>query len=149
MRGCVGHYHEFAALLVVPQAHAFLCKTMINNINNFGVINFYENSNSNHHSENKQTEDITPVEEDELFCRITKEAYDKGKAQQVEAELRSACVSAPKLVKTIRTNEALGYLDTQNLSSVELYELLNEHYHLPFKPHAFSVARSKRPLDFS
>jgi hypothetical protein len=106
-----------------------------------------------------RAEDITPDSSssvspesnsgNSLFCRITKEAYDKGKAQQVEAELRSACVSAPKLVKTIRTNEALGYLDTQNLSSVELYELLNEHYHLPFKPHAFSVARSKRPLDFS
>ena len=106
-----------------------------------------------------RAEDITPDSSssvspesnsgNSLFCRITKEAYDKSKAQQVEAELRSACVSAPKLVKTIRTNEALGYLDTQNLSSVELYELLNEHYHLPFKPHAFSVARSKRPLDFS
>lgn len=91
-----------------------------------------------------QPENTTPQNEpDELFCRITQQAYDKGKAPQVEDELRSASVSAPKLVKAIRTNEALGYLDTQNLSSVELYNLLNEHFGLPFKTHTFSVARSK------
>ena len=78
-----------------------------------------------------------------LFCRITKAAYDQGKAQQVELELRSACVSAPKLIKTIRINEALGYLDTQNLSSVTLYELLNEHFGLPFKLRNFEIYRSK------
>ena len=78
-----------------------------------------------------------------LFCRITKAAHDKGKAQQVESELRSACVSAPKLVKAIRTNEALGYLDTQNLSSVDLYDLLNEHFGLTFKQRNFDYYRSK------
>ncbi len=144
MRGCVGHYHEFAALLVVPQTHAFLCKTMVNNINNFGVINFYENNNSNSKREQAKCEDITPVEtSDKLFCRITKHAHDKGMAQQVEDELQSACVSAPKLVKAIRTNEALGYLDTQNLSSVELYNLLNEHFGLTFRVRTFQDYRSK------
>ena len=117
---------------------------MVNNINNFGVINFYENDNSNHRSENKQAVDVTPVEtSDNLFCCITQQARDKGKAQQVEAELKSACTSAPKLVKAIRTNEALGYLDTQNLSSVELYNLLNEHFGLSFKLRNFDTYRSK------
>lgn len=78
-----------------------------------------------------------------LFCRITQEAYDKNQAQYVENDLRSACVSAPKLVKAIRTNEALNYLDTKNLSSVELYNLLNAHYGLPFKSHQFTICRSK------
>lgn len=78
-----------------------------------------------------------------FFCRITKAAYDAGKAPVVEDELRSACVSAPKLVKAIRTNEALGYLDTQNLSSVELYNLLNEHFGLTFKLRNFDTYRSK------
>lgn len=81
-----------------------------------------------------------------VFCRITKEARDAGKAKQVEEELRRACVSAPKLIKAIRTNEALGYLDTQNLSSKELYDLLNEHFNLPFTSHNFTVYRSK-PID--
>ena len=78
-----------------------------------------------------------------LFCRITEEAKQKGKAQIVEAELHSACISAPKLISAIRTNEALGYLDTKNLSSVELYNLLNEHFHLPFKLRNFDTYRSK------
>lgn len=57
---------------------------MINNINNFGVINIYENNNSNAKKEQANVEDITPVEmSDKLFCRITNHAYDKGKAQQV------------------------------------------------------------------
>lgn len=117
---------------------------MINNINNFGVINFYENGSSNSKKEQANVEDITPVETSEtLFCRITQAAYDKGKAQQVEAELKSACTSAPKLVKAIRTNEALGYLDTQNLSSVELYNLLNEHFGLTFRVRTFQDYRSK------
>ena len=78
-----------------------------------------------------------------LFGRITKAAYDQGKAQMVELELRSACVSAPKLIKAIRFYEALGYLDTKNLSSVTLYELLNEHFGLPFKQRNFTNYSSK------
>lgn len=78
----------------------------------------------------------------QLFNRITKAAYDMGVAQKVEDELRSAIVSAPKLLKAIRTNEALGYLDTKNLSSKELFDLLDEHFHLPFKYRQFAAARS-------
>lgn len=78
-----------------------------------------------------------------LFCCITQAAYDKGVAQQVEDELRSACKSAPKLIKAIKTNEALGYLDTKNLSSKDLYDLLNEHFGLPFERRNFRFYRSK------
>ena len=94
-----------------------------------------------------RAEDVTPAEEQKtekgLFCRITKTAYDKGVAQQVEEELCSACVSAPKLVKALNTNDALGYTDTQNLYSTDLYDMLNDHYGLPFKKHQFTVCRSK------
>ena len=83
------------------------------------------------------------LREDNLFCRITKAAYDKGKAQVVEAELRSASVSAPKLIKAIRTNEALGYLDTQNLSSTEMFRMLKAHFKPRFDLRAFQLARSK------
>ncbi len=34
---------------------------MVNNINNFGVINFYESNSANSHSESKQVEDISPL----------------------------------------------------------------------------------------
>ena len=70
---------------------------------------------------------------DAFFCRITDEARKNDKAKAVEEELRCACISAPKLIKAIRTNEALGYLSTKHLSSIELYNLLHEHFNLPFK----------------
>ena len=78
-----------------------------------------------------------------FFCRITDEAREKNKAKALEEELRRACISAPKLMAAIRTNEALGYLNTQNLSSKDLYDLLNEHFHLPFQLHNFTKYRSK------
>ena len=94
-----------------------------------------------------EAEDITPVQEEKpakgLFCRITQAAYNKGVAQQVDDELRSASISAPKLVKALNTNEALGYTDTKNLPSTELYRLLDEHYDLAFDVRAFQIARSK------
>ena len=99
-------------------------------------------------------EDVTPEDassssapdvrsEKSLFCRITKAAYEKGVAQQVDDELRSATVSAPKLIKAINLNEALGYLDTKDLFSTDLYDMLNEHYHLPFKLRTFQDNRGK------
>lgn len=78
-----------------------------------------------------------------LFCRITREAYEQHKEQNVEDELRSACTGAPKLIRVIRTNEALGYLDTANLSAKELYDLLNEHFGLSFGLRTFQLARSQ------
>ena len=100
-----------------------------------------------------EAEDITPDSSssvspesnsgNSLFCRITKAAYEKGVAQNVEDDLRSACVSAPKLVKKVKLNEALGYLDTEDLPSTDLYDLLNEHYHLPFKIRTFQDNRGK------
>lgn len=99
-------------------------------------------------------EDVTPEDassssapdvrsEKSLFCRITKAAYEKGVAQQVDDALRSATVSAPKLIKAINLNEALGYLDTKDLFSTDLYDMLNEHYHLPFKLRTFQDNRGK------
>ena len=113
--------------------------------NNYGTVNY------NYYTVTSAPQAVTPEAETttaeeptlNVFCRITDEARKAGKAQAVENELRSACISAPKLIKAIRTNEALGYLDTQNLSSKDLYELLDEHFHLPFTRHNFTVYRSK------
>ena len=95
-----------------------------------------------------QAEDVTPVEEEKgttgmLFPRITKAAYEEGKAQSVDDELRSASVSAPKLVKTLNINEALGYLDTKNMSTRDLYKQLNDCYHLSFGEDNFRKYRAK------
>lgn len=119
--------------------------------NNYGII---------HHIENSQVQigprgEIAPakkeqaanetevVNETDIFCHITQHAIETGHAQEVEDALRSAAVSAPKLVKAIKTNEALGYLDTQNLTSQALYDMLNEHFGLAFKYRQFVAERSK------
>ena len=80
---------------------------------------------------------------DSVICLLTDQCRKEGKTEIVEAELRSACVSAPKLIKAIRTNEALGYLDTKNMSSQALYNALNDYFGLPFKAHNFAKYRSK------
>lgn len=95
-----------------------------------------------------EVEDIQPIQEEKSkpkgICPcITKAAHDAGKAQDVDSELRSASTSAPKLVKAITTNEALGYVDTKNMTSEDLYNLLNEYYNLPFKARCFRYYRSK------
>lgn len=143
-------HYKFADFAVYPSRLCFFITTMTANINNFGVINFYENNAHKQEPAKKAQpvcEDIEPVQvktaDKGLFCRITKAAYDKGVAQQVEDELQSASVSAPKLVKAINTNEALGYLDTKNLSSKELYNLLDEHFGLSFEVRNFRNYRSK------
>ena len=120
---------------------------------NYGTINNYYGfspSSSSAASDNHPKEDssfasdnLSDSSSSSLFCRITKAAYEKGVAQNVEDDLRSACVSAPKLVKKVKLNEALGYLDTEDLPSTDLYDLLNEHYHLPFKIRTFQDYRGK------
>ena len=78
---------------------------------------------------------------DSVFCLLTDQCRKEGKAQEVENELRSACVSAPKLIKAIRTNEALGYLDTKNMSSQALYNALNDYFGLKYTVRNFTKYR--------
>lgn len=122
-----------------------------NQYNNCVIYNapvYNTNTTNNYYPQTAPVcEDVTPVQEQKptkgLFCRITKAAYDKGVAQQVDDDLRSASVSAPKLCKAIKLNEALGYLDTKDMHSTDLFDLLNEHYHLSFKVRTFQDCRSK------
>ena len=76
------------------------------------------------------------------FALLTDLCIKEGKAQAVEAELRSAASgSAAKLVAAIRTNEALGYLDTKNMSSQALYDVLNDRFGLEYKYQNFAKYR--------
>ena len=73
---------------------------------------------------------------------LTAQCIQEGKAEAVEAELRSAAKgSAAKLIAAIRTNEALGYLDTKNMSSQALYDALNAYFGLRYKYQNFAKYR--------
>ena len=76
------------------------------------------------------------------FPLLTAQCIQEGKAEAVEAELRSAAKgSAQKLMQCIRTNEALGYLDTKNLSSQALYDALNAYFGLRYGVRNFTKYR--------
>lgn len=93
--GAWGISTSFAALLIVPQAHTFFIKTMVANINNFGVINFYENNASKQESTKKAEpvcEDITPIQEEKVIDSIifTKKAKKEGKIDLIIQALRKS-----------------------------------------------------------
>jgi len=78
---------------IKPSPVPFLLKTMVNNINNFGVINFYENNHSEQKKEQaKVPEDITPVEpEPEDKPKSPKDIWgipQKGKYNQVREYIK-------------------------------------------------------------
>jgi len=76
------------------------------------------------------------------FGLLTAQCIQEGKAEAVEAELRSAANgSAAKLIAAIRTNEALGYLDTKNMSSQALYDALNAYFGLRYSVRNFTKYR--------
>ena len=80
--------------------------------------------------------------EEQHFALLTAQCIKEGKAQVVEAELRSAASgSAQKLMQCIRTNEALGYIDTKNLSSQALYDALNAYFGLKYSVRNFTKYR--------
>jgi hypothetical protein len=86
----------------------------------------------------------TEIAEEKHFSLLTAQCIKEGKAQAVEAELRSAAKgSAQKLMHCIRTNEALGYLDTKNMSTQALYDALNAYFGLKYGYPNFAKYRRK------
>ena len=79
----------------------------------------------------------------QLFCRITPKAYSDGMAEMVENDLRTACKCAAALVSAIERYERMEYLDTKLLNSTYLYDLLNRHFGLTFKPRCFRKHRAE------
>ena len=70
----------------------FYYKTMVNNINNFGVINIFESKDSDAKKEqakSRETEDITPVEETnppKFFC-VSSKFSEQNIRERLAAEL--------------------------------------------------------------
>jgi hypothetical protein len=107
------------------------------------TINQYEQSGrSDLHQPSEVEDEVQVVAEEKHFPLLTAQCIKEGKAQKVEDELRSAAKgSAQKLILCIRTNEALGYLDTKNLSSQALYDALNAYFGLKYSVRNFTKYR--------
>lgn len=130
---------------------------MINNISNFGVINFYENNQSE--SAKKQQpvcEDVTPEPSSvspeshsgsfPIFKHITPKCVAEKRVEAVEAEIRAACNgTAECLWRTLWNNENLGYLVVEPIDATTLYRDIEKHYgKLPYSERQFRSARNKR-----
>lgn len=117
---------------------------MVNNINNFGVINFYENNSTKTNNQSRQAEDIIPVPEH--FKHITQKCIDEKRIDTVDAEIRAACKgTAEGLWRTLWNNENLGYVEVEHIDATTLYKDIEERYgKLPYTERNFRHARSKR-----
>ena len=76
---------------IKPLPVPFLLKSMVNNINNFGVINFYENNSESKKDQAKpQVEDILPVAEPIDSIIFTKKAKKEAKEATIIAALQKS-----------------------------------------------------------
>lgn len=82
----------------------------------------------------------------EPFEFITDQCRKEGKVEAVEPELRAAAKgTAVAMWKTIRTNEALGYLSTKDVAASKIYKALTAYFgDLPYNERNFRDARNKR-----
>ena len=88
----------------------------------------------------------TPNIKPDIFEFITDQCRKEGKVESVEAELRAASKgTAVAMWKTIRTNEALGYLSTKDVAASKIYKALTAYYGvLPYNERNFRDARNKK-----
>ena len=123
--------------------------------NNHGTINHIENSavtinNGQTTAEPKdhdapQAEEVAFEEMHTEFCLLTEQCRKEKKVSAVEAELRAACKgTAIELWRVIRTNEALGYLSADRLSTAKVYRAFTDYFGaLPYTERNFRDARDK------
>ena len=80
------------------------------------------------------------------FPLLTNECFAQNKVDAVEAEIHAACQgTAVGLWKTIRIQEALGYVAARNRTASDIYDLVEERFgKLPYNKRNFRDARSKK-----
>lgn len=126
---------------------------MVNNINNFGVINFYESNSANAHSESKQVEDIAPGassrQTEEVRDRsaeegildipdsiiFTKKAHQEHKIPAIVQALQKSLVGRKDktraLVRELQSWQKDEYIDP-NYNAQVMYDELQKIMRLPF-----------------
>ena len=116
-------HYKFADFAVYPSRLCLLFnKTMINNINNFGVINFYENNNSNAKKEQANVEDITPLSSSDTDIPksiiFTKKAQKENKIPTIIEALQNSVQG--------RRDKTRAFVDELHLWQKEQY--IDAHY---------------------
>lgn len=122
---------------------------MVNNINNFGVINFYESNSANSHSESQQVEDVQPLSSSvtsELNSDIpdsiifTKKAHQEHKIPAIVQALQKSIIGRKDktraLVRELQSWQNDNYIDPQYNAQV-MYDELQKILPLPFGYDAF------------
>lgn len=122
---------------------------MVNNINNFGVINFYESNSANSHSESKQVEDIQPLSSSvssEFNSDIpdsiifTKKAHQEHKIPIIVQALQKSIIrrkdKTRALVQELQSWQNDGYVDAHFNARV-MYDELNKITPLTFEYDTF------------
>ena len=112
---------------------------MVNNINNFGVINFYENNSANTHSETKQVEDITPLSSSDSDIPdsiiFTKKAHQEHKIPTIIHALQKSIIGRKDktraLVQELQSWQNDGYIDA-NYNAQVMFDELQKILPLPF-----------------
>ena len=122
---------------------------MVNNINNFGVINFYESNSANSHSESKHIEDIQPLSSSvssEFNSDIpdsiifTKKAHQEHKIPIIVQALQKSIIrrkdKTRALVQELQSWQNDGYVDAHFNARV-MYDELNKITPLTFEYDTF------------
>ena len=80
------------------------------------------------------------------FKLLTDRCYKENKIDVVEAEIKAACKgTAIAIWKTLRLQEALGYVAASNRSASDIYDLIEERFgKLPYNIRNFRKARNIR-----
>ena len=146
--------YEFADFAVYPSRLCFYFLTaMVNNINNFGVINFYENPNSNHHSSSKKEqakcEDITPentpsATTPKFFC-VSPKFSEQNIRDRIAAELNQSTTKID-FCRALYRLQHIGCIDIDQYSSDEKRAKAFNDYQSTYKLSAsdFCKARATR-----
>lgn len=77
---------------------------------------------------------------------LTDQCHKENKVDEVESELYAACQGPAVLMwRTLRTNEALGYVAAKNRNASVIYDMLKERFgELPYNKRNFRDARNKK-----
>jgi len=131
--------YDFAEFAVYPSCLCLFISTMVANINNFGVVNFYENNASNSKKDQAVCEDITPIQEEKtepidsiIFTKkAKKEAKEAFILQSLKKSVQGRKDKTHAFVQELQDWQKEGYVDAHYNARV-MYDELDKLIPLSF-----------------